>query len=384
MVAGYDFHANQTADPVAAARKLAPLILAARGKTEEDRRVPREISDALAASDLLQMYLPRSMGGPEFPPLTAFRAIEELSRVDGSVGWCAMIATDLSLFMGWLPADVGRDFCGKPADLRVAGSLRPQGQARPVEGGYRVSGHWNFASGIDHANWLYCPTVVMERDKPQLTATGAPKVRAMWVPRGEAAIVDTWSVVGMRGTGSQDFVIEDIFVPTAHTCFLGEPSLEAGPLYRPRMILVTAWSATIGNALGIARGAIDAFIDLAGRESSTSSTALLRDRPFVQTRVAQAEAILNSARAYVVESIGAAWQAACADSPDLSSAIAQARLAIVHGMHEAVRAVIWFFMPLEQMRSTTGTTWRDVFETSTSLFNMELRFRDTTKPPARH
>jgi indole-3-acetate monooxygenase len=119
------------------------------------------------------------MGGPELAPLTVFRAIEELSKADGSIGWCAMIATDASLVLGWLPAEVGRQFCGQPADFRGAGSLRPLGRAYPVDGGYRVRGHWNFASGIDYANWLYCPCIVMDGEEPQLTAAATPRVRAM-------------------------------------------------------------------------------------------------------------------------------------------------------------------------------------------------------------
>ena len=217
--------------------------------------------------------------------------------------------------------------------------LTPQGKAYPVEGGYRVRGHWNFASGITHANWLHCSCVVMDGATPRQTPTGTPETRALWVPAEAATIQDTWSVVGMCGTGSQDFSVDDVFVPTAHTFSLGAPPQEAGPLYHPRLLLVTVWASTVANALGIARGAIESFIELATCTSSTGSPTLLRERPFVQTRVAEAEAILSAARAYVVEAVGTAWEAVCADAPDLSRVIAQARLAITHGMHEAVRAV---------------------------------------------
>jgi indole-3-acetate monooxygenase len=339
MTADHEARSSLPLDVVTAATDLRPLILAAREEGERIRHVPPEIASALAKAGLLQMYLPRSMGGLELAPLTVFRAIEELSRADGSVGWCAMIATDISLFMGWVATDVGRRFCGEPADLRAAGSLRPQGHAYPVEGGYRVRGQWNFASGIDHANRLYCTSIVMDGDKPQLTAQGMPRVRAMWLPPDQATIVDTWSTIGMRGTGSQDFVVDDIFVPSSHTSFFGEPPLQPGPLYNPRSFFVMAFTPVVANALGIARGAIDTFVEMAGRESSTASTAVLRDRPFVQARLAEAEAILNAARAFVVDAVGTLWEANCTGAPDPSHAIAQARLAIVHGMHEAVRSV---------------------------------------------
>jgi alkylation response protein AidB-like acyl-CoA dehydrogenase len=339
MTARYAAQPSLAEDVVAAASKLAPLILANREEGERIRHVPPVVANALAEAGLLQMHLPRSMGGLELSPLTVFRAIEELSRADGSIGWCAMIATDISLFMGWLATDVGRGFSGEPADFRAAGSLRPQGRAHPVDGGYRVRGQWNFASGINHANVLYCTSVIMDGDKPQLSAQGTPRVRAMWLPRDHATIVDTWSTIGMRGTGSQDFVVDDIFVPSSHTCFLGEAPLQAGPLYNPRMVLTMAFTPIVANALGIARGAIDTFVEMAGHESSTASTTVLRDRPFVQSRLAEAEAILNAARAFVIDAIGTLWEANCQGEADLSHAIAQARLAIVHGMHEAVRSV---------------------------------------------
>jgi alkylation response protein AidB-like acyl-CoA dehydrogenase len=339
MGASGNAHSARPQDVVAAAKSLTPLILASRDEGERLRRVPPPVAEALAAAGLLQMFLPRSMGGPELDPLTVFRAIEEISKADGSTGWCAMIATDVSLFLGWMPVEIGRQFCGQPADLRGAGSIRPLGQAYLVDGGYRVRGHFNFASGIDHANWLYCPCFVMHGEEPQLTEAGTPRVRAMWLLPDQATIKDTWSVVGMRGTGSQDFIVKDVFVPATNTCFLGDPAAEAGPLYNPRLVLSFLFTTVVANSLGIARGAIDAFIELAASDSSTASTVVLRDRPFVQARLAEAEAILNAARAYVVDSVGTLWKEVCADARDPVRAIAQARLAIVHAMHEAVRSV---------------------------------------------
>ena len=180
-----------TNDVVTAALDLVPCIQAAHEEGEATRRVPPALAEALAAAGLLQMHLPRSMGGPELPPLTAFRVIEALSKADGSVGWCTMIATAISLFAGWLPADVGRTICGQPPDLRLAGSLRPQGQAYLVESGYRVRGHWNFASGITHANWLYCACVVMDGATPRQTPASTPEPRTLWMPTAAATIKDT-------------------------------------------------------------------------------------------------------------------------------------------------------------------------------------------------
>jgi alkylation response protein AidB-like acyl-CoA dehydrogenase len=331
------------ADVVTAAIDLASRIRATREELETSRRLPPSLAQALAEAGLLQLHLPRSMGGPELPPLTAFRAIEELSKADGSVGWCAMIATATSLFVGWLRPEVGRELFGKPPDVRIAGSLRPEGKAYPIDGGYRVRGRWDFASGIDHANWLLCTCAVMDGDEARRTSAGTPEIRHLLVPIGAATIDDTWLVVGMCGTGSHDFLVDDVFVPTRYSFSFAEPSGQRGALYQPRLLLVVAWTSTVGNALGIARGAIDAFIELAAGKGSTSSTTLLRERPLVQTRVAEAEAILGAARAYVIDAVGTAWESVCADQHDPSRDIAQARLAITHGMHEAVRAVDLIF-----------------------------------------
>src|SRR6185437_8741282 len=149
MTTRYNAHPDSAIEIVEAAKSLVPLILACRDEAEQIRRVPPRVAEALAEAGLLQMFLPRSMGGAELDPPTVFRAIEEISKADGSIGWCAMIATDASYFLGWVPAEIGRQFCGQPADFRGAGSLRPLGRAYPVYGGYRVRGHWNFASGID-------------------------------------------------------------------------------------------------------------------------------------------------------------------------------------------------------------------------------------------
>ena len=283
------------------------------------------------------------MGGPELPPLVVFRAIEEISRADGSIGWCTMIATGVSNSMGLLEAEVGREMAGCPADMRLAGSIRPMGRARPVDGGHRIDGRWDFASGVNHARWLMCPCVIWDDDKPMRTPAGTPMTRIFWVPAESATILDTWHVLGLRGTGSHDFTLADVFVPASHSVATTDPPREKGLLYDPRLHLSWIWTATVGNAMGIARGALDAFTELASSKSTTMSTALLRDRPLVQARVAEAEAILSAARAYVQAAVGDLWERAAQGENDLDAAVVQARLAITHGMHEAVRCVDLIF-----------------------------------------
>lgn len=324
---------------ITAATHLIPQIQAISDTLDTTRRLPPALVEALEAAGLFRLYLPQAMGGPEVSPLVAFHAIEALSSADGAVGWCTMIAVAESLFLGWLPPEVGKTLFGQPPTVRMAGSLRPEGSARVVEGGYRVQGRWDFASGINHATWLMCTCTLLDGDTPQRTPAGLPATRIMLVPAAQARLVDTWAVVGLCGTGSQDFCVEEVFVPAAHTFSLAEPAPSPSPLYQPRLLFVAAWTPTVANLLGMARGAIDTCIALAAQAHSTSSTTLLRDRPRVQAQVAAAEAIVQAARAYVLDAVGTAWEAVGAGVADPGPAILQARLAITHGMHEAVRAV---------------------------------------------
>ncbi len=324
---------------VATAIALEPALRAARDAAEQMRQTPTALAGEITRAGIYQMYLPRSAGGPETPPLTAFRVVEALSRVDGSVGWCAMIATAISMNVGRLPPEVGRELAGSPADYRGAGSARPSGRTWAVAGGYRVKGRWNFASGIQNARWLYCTCIMMDGDTQMVTTAGTPVLRAVWVPRESVTIVDTWSVMGMRGTGSQDFVVDDVVVPERWSCLSEAAPVETGPLYNRRAWYVHLWTPSAANALGIARGAIDSLTEIAATEASTMSTNLLRDRPMVQARLAEAEAIVSAARAYVFDAVGRLWEALCAGETPSDVTIAQGRLALVHAMHEAVRAV---------------------------------------------
>lgn len=172
-------HDSATHDFVATAAALAPKIREASKELDSARRLPASLAQELNKAGLLQLALPRSMGGPESDPLTNFYAVEELSKVDGSVGWCSMLSSSCSLFAGWLQADVARSMFGRPPDFRMAGSIRPEGEAHVVEGGYRLSGQWDYASGINHANWLICTCKIVDSNGPRLNADGTQETRTL-------------------------------------------------------------------------------------------------------------------------------------------------------------------------------------------------------------
>ncbi len=330
-------------DIVAAARGLGPQIVAARDDMEKSRRLPAGLVSAMDDAGLFRTYLPRSLGGPEIDPLSAFRAVEELSIADGSVGWCCFIAGSIALYTGWLEAGAAREIVGVPATLRGAGSFRPLGTARVTDGGYAVTGRWDFASGCWHANWLFLNCVVVDERGPRHNAggpaAGLPELRMMSVPVGAARIIDNWDVIGLHGTGSNDVAVEDFFVPDSRTFALTDQPVDAAPLCSFRTAMATTFAPLAGNTLGMARGAMDAFVGLAGAKATTMNMALLRDRAAVQQVVGQVEAIISGARAYVLDAVGRMWDGVLSGKADLSGEVWQARLSVTHAVHESARAI---------------------------------------------
>ncbi len=332
------------ADPVQAAKALTDHIKASRETLERDRKIPDALLEQMVAANLFQLCMPRTVGGPQHHPLIAFEAVEALARADGSVGWCASIASSVALVVGaWLEPAVVEKMFGKPPDARIAGSVRAEGIATKASGGYRVSGRWDFASGVEHANWMYCSCKLHDADGAPILSGGSPIARTLMVPRSQATRIDTWDTAGMRGTGSHDFEVNDVFVPDNRTLSAAEPPVAAGLTYHPRLARISGWTPTAGVALGIAAGALDALSDL-GIRQTTMNTASLRNRADVQAAAGRAAAILGGARSFLTQSVQNAFDAVQAHeadtgAPEPGPAVAQARLSITHGMHEAVRCV---------------------------------------------
>ncbi len=176
-------------------------------------------------------------------------------------------------------------------------------------------------------------------DGPRYREDGLPELRMMSAPIGAATVHDNWAVIGLRGTGSNDVSVEDLFVPAERTFVLSEEPVETAPLFNARTALATSFTPLAANALGMARGAMDALIELATSSATTMNPDLLRDRPPVQLVVGEAEAIISAARAYVLHAVGEMWEGVLAGKPDLSDEVRQSRLAVTHAIHESARAI---------------------------------------------
>ena len=324
--------------PVDAARALAPRIRQAADQIERDRRLPAELVQALAAAGIFRMCLPRTLGGDEVDPATMIRAIEALAEADGSAGWSAMIGTTSGVVSAYLPEDAAREIYASSAEVVTGGVFAAHGRATVVDGGYRVTGRWPFASGCEHCTWLMGGCLLLDGGAPRLLPGGMPDARMMLFPAAEARILDTWTVSGLRGTGSHDVAVEDVFVPASRSVsLLTDRPRHAAPLYAfPVFGLLALGIAAV--ALGVARGAIDALTCLAAAKTPTGSRRLLAERPLVQMQIAEAEALLGAARAFLFDTVAGAWDAARRGEIGRRER-ALVRLAATHATANAARAV---------------------------------------------
>ena len=324
------------ADPVMRARELAPAIAANADEAERTRRIPEALLEELHAARLFRMLYPCSVGGDEVEPAIYVDAVGELSKADGSVGWCVSIANSVGLFAPYLELEAARIVFGHP---RATCAWGPPNDCRAiaVPGGYRVSGRWDFASGCRYANWMGAHGTVVEPDGSlRLNDAGRPTVRTWLFPADQAKLLDNWDPIGLRGTASESYTVEDLFVPEEFTGTRENPSLrrESGRLYAfPQQTLYSVGIASVG--LGIARGMLDAFVELALRKTPRG-TGRLADNAVIQAEVARAEARLSAARAYLLDTVSEIYRRAGPTAPIDVMDRARARLAGSNAITSAV------------------------------------------------
>jgi alkylation response protein AidB-like acyl-CoA dehydrogenase len=311
-------------DPVARARELGPAIAAAADEIERSQRISEPLLSQLHAARLCRMLLPRSVDGDEMEPWVYLRTVEEVSRHDGSVGWNVFVANSSALIAPFLSPDTMRTIFADPRTI-VAWGPPNASKAIAVPGGYRVTGQWDFASGCRQASWMGAHCHVVEPDGSlRLNAAGKPTVRTLLYPAAQATLLDTWNVIGMRGTASDSYRLDDVFVPEAFSTTREDPTLrrEPGRLYAFPMQGLYAVGVA-GVAFGIARAMLDAFEALATRKTPRN-LGRLAENAVVQSSVAQMEARLGAARAYLVETLSSIW--ATADDTSVIDVPARARV----------------------------------------------------------
>ncbi|MBV8889350.1 MAG: acyl-CoA dehydrogenase family protein [Alphaproteobacteria bacterium] len=325
-------------DYLARARELVPMLRAAGDEIERRRELPPEIVEALTERGIFRMLLPKSIGGGELDPLTYTAVLEELGRGDGSTAWALGQNSGCSMSAPYLAPEIAREIFGGPRGILAWGPDVPgAGCGIAVEGGYRVTGQWGFATGSRHATWLGCHVSIFEPDgSARLNPNGRPFVRTMLFRKSEARIIDNWQVLGLRGTGSDSYALDDHFVPQPYTCSRDNEAerREPGPLYQFTSGMIYAMSFS-HVSLGIARGTFDAFLEIARDKVPRGAKGTLRENNVIQSQVAQCEARLASARAYLRGTIGAMWQEAQNSGRISLDWHPQLRLASTWAIHQA-------------------------------------------------
>lgn len=315
-----------TVDLVRAARDVADIVEAHADAAERGRRLPMPVVDALRDADLLRMCVPRAYGGPEADPVAMAKAIEVVSIADGAAGWCTMIASTTSSLSAFLPPDAAMEIFGDPGNV-TGGVFAPNGTGCAVEGGYRVSGVWNWGSGAQHCRYILGGTRIGD------------DFRLVFFDAADVRIHDTWFTSGLRGTGSNEFSVVDAVVPAARTMSArgAKPTVDAPLAAFPNFTLLAIGVAAV--ALGLARRAIDEFAELAVDKHPQFSQRTLSQVGTNQTDVARAEARLRAARAFLLGEVSDAWEvAANGGRVDLDARV-RIRLAGAHAVEAATRAI---------------------------------------------
>lgn len=328
-----------TVDPIEAARTLAPRVRATAAEIESTGRLPAALVEDLRSAGLFHLLLPASLGGPECDPITASRTVEEIAAADGSAGWCLMIAAQDIAFAGFIDPEQARTVWGDGGIC--CGTARPIGRAEETttpEYGYRVSGRWPFASGSSHADWFSAECVVYGSNGEACRDAGGNEVTRMcFVPRAEVTVHDTWDTTGLRGTASNDFSVEDSFVPHARgfQVLVDEP-VHPWALYRAEPLIFINHGA---HSLGIARGALATAAEIATSKPSWGNQRVLRQEPRIQGEYAEALALVDSARAYFYDASQRYWERAVAGDHADPTMRAAVRLATSNATTASLRAV---------------------------------------------
>jgi indole-3-acetate monooxygenase len=345
-----------------AAKEIAPIVEKHSADGERERRLPRPVLDALREAGLLRMMTPRSLGGLETDPVTRALVAEEIGRHDSAAGWTLENPLDWAFFCARLPDEGAEEIYSRGADIVIAAQFGRPLHATSTNGGYRISGRAPFVSNCLDADWI-SSTVFVDPDRH---SDDDPEMRMVYFPSEQCEIIDTWNVMGMRGTGSHDISVRDVFVPASRT-FPMVPEFEPGSHYRGplyRLPLVGAAATGIPTPmLGVARRAVDTVTELALTKTPVAASGLLKERSLAQVQLGKAEAVLRSGRLLLLESLKDAWQRCMDGRPHSLEHKADLLLAMSHAMNSAVQAV-------ELACSIAGTT---AFRTTSPL---ERCFRD--------
>jgi indole-3-acetate monooxygenase len=364
--------ADIDAQPVVrAAAALQPMLRDCHDEIERDQRLPRALVEKMCAAGFYRMVIPRSLGGLGVDPLTYLRVVELLAEGAGSVGWNIANNSIGQLVTLGLPEEGVEEIYGHRGDTIIAGTaVQGGGEGVPIEGGYRISGRWQFGSGCQESSWMLGSFQIIENGEPRRSPEGKPLFWRGIFSRAEAEVVPgSWDVAGLRGTGSFDWRVEGVFLPERRVMVHAGVPLDnqwsrwPGVTYQ---LPAVCWVGPHHSAVisGIARAGIEALIDLAGGKTPRGRTGLLCDNPQVQDAVGRADAILNAGRAYRTAMITELWNTVAAGNETTLEQRARCRLASTYAGDSARQAMDLVYRhggsTSFQRTSRLAECWRDL------------------------
>ena len=320
------------------ARALQPLIAREADEIERTRRLTEPVVSALIENGLYRVLLPNSLGGTEAPLEIFMQMLEEVAKADASTAWCLGQCSVCAMTAAYLDADAANEIFNTPPGILAWGAIANEVQA--VTGGYRATARWNFASGMRQASWLGAHVRVVEADGSQRRKPdGSPEIRTILFPATSATTYDVWDVIGLNGTGTDSYSVENLFIPEQFAALRDEPTAlrEEGPLYK----LTTNLTFGMGFAavsLGVARAMLDAAVELA-RGKSPQGLKAMAENNAVQGVIGRNEANLRAARAYLYATAGEVWRDLTLPGKLTADHRAALRLAATWTIHQAAAVV---------------------------------------------
>jgi alkylation response protein AidB-like acyl-CoA dehydrogenase len=294
-------------DLVERARALQPLIARDADEIERTRRLTPAVTSALIENGLYRSLLPANLGGAEAPLEVFMQMQEEIAKADASTAWCLGQCSVCAMTAAYLDADAANTIFNVAPGILAWGAIAHEVQAVP--GGYKASARWDFASGSRQASWLGAHVRVVEADgTTRRKPDGSPEIRTILFPVTDATMYDVWDVIGLRGTGTDSYSVDNLFIPDKFAALRDDPTAlrEKGPLYKmsTNMVFSMGFAAT---SLGVARATLDAAIDLA-RGKTPQGLKAMRENNAVQGLIGRTEASLRAARAYLYTTAGEVWR----------------------------------------------------------------------------
>ncbi|HEX3973710.1 MAG TPA: acyl-CoA dehydrogenase family protein [Stellaceae bacterium] len=321
------------------ARALRPLLAAEADAIERDRQLTPNIVAALTEGGFYKLLLPKSIGGAEVPPGVFLGVLEEIGQGDASAAWCLAQCGVCAMVAAYLDPAIAHEMFDAPHAVLAWGATA--GEAQAVSGGYRVTWRWHFASGSRQATWIGAHVQIVEPDgKKRLKPDGKPAVRTILFPRKSAIFHDVWDVVGLKGTGTDDYAVDNLFVPEKYSALRDDPSeqRESGPLYKISGSIMYGLSFA-AIALGVARATLDAAIEIARGKQSRDLKTGMKHNNVVQATIGRGEAKLRGVRAYLFGTLDEVWRALEAGQPLTTDHRLALRLASTWTIHQAAEVV---------------------------------------------